>query len=87
LWKASDNLSRLSDPSALDIGQGLETLAFKQAQSEDLVSQMADCLVAALQRLAAADALAPTDLLALYVCDDQRRVHDSITLRSDTEMP
>jgi hypothetical protein len=61
----------------------LENLAFVQAQGQDYASQMADCVVTALQRIAAPNAkpetrLSPNDLVALYVCEDQHRVHETV---------
>jgi hypothetical protein len=69
-----------------EISQALDGVAFLQAQRDDLARQMADCIVTALERLAAADTpagarLSPGDLAALYVCDDQRRVHAAVTRR------
>ncbi|MGA2129343.1 MAG: hypothetical protein ABSG76_24695 [Xanthobacteraceae bacterium] len=65
-----------------DISRSLTELAFVQAQHHDFARQMADCVVTALGRLAT-DApsgarLSPHDLLALYVSEDQRKVHDAV---------
>jgi hypothetical protein len=87
LWQASDRLAQLPDPAAVEIGRGLQDLAFMQAQSQDLVNQTADCVTAALQRLAQASPIGPEDLQALYVCDDQRRVHDLATSAFAAKMP
>lgn len=75
-----------------EISRSLDAMAFVRAQRQDVARQMADCVVMALERLAAADAvpgaspgqppgarLSPGDLAALYVCDDQREVHDAVT--------
>lgn len=61
----------------------LEELAFLQSQHQDFARQVADCVVTALERLAGADAAAgdrlrPGDLRALYVCEEQRVVHDAV---------
>lgn len=66
-----------------EVSSALDALAFLQAQRHDLARQMADCVVTALARLAAEDApdghrLSPDDLAALYVCDAQRKTHESI---------
>jgi len=59
---------------------------FEQAQRNDFIAQTIDCVVTALGRLAAADvrespALSPHDLAALYVSEDQRRVHQAVVRR------
>ena len=63
-----------------EVGRSLDDLAFAQAQRQDFSRQMAECVVTALDRLAEADVpaearLSLADLAALYVCEDQRRVH------------
>ena len=70
----------------VSLRQALETLAFEQAQRNDFIAQTIDCVVTALGRLAAADvrespALSPHDLAALYVSEDQRRVHQAVVRR------
>ena len=67
-----------------EITRSLENLAFTQAQRNDFTCQTVDCVVTALERLAATDApvgarLSPNDLAALYVSEDQRQVHDAAT--------
>jgi len=69
-----------------DITRLLSDLTFLQAQRHDVTRQMADCVVTALERLSAADApagarLSPHELAELYVCEDQREVHDAVTRR------
>jgi hypothetical protein len=88
LWRASDGLAVPALPSGdamlviAQVRRGLEDLAFSQAQVSDCLTQMADCVVTALQILARSDAppgarLPPGDLLALYVTEDQRLVHEA----------
>jgi hypothetical protein len=65
-----------------EISRSLESLAFEQAQRNDFTCQTVDCVVTALNRLAAADLpagarLSPDDLCALYVSEDQRLVHEA----------
>nr|WP_321984559.1 hypothetical protein [uncultured Lichenicoccus sp.] len=60
----------------------LEALAFLETQRHDFGRQVADCVVRALESLAASDPppggrLTPRALCDLYVCEEQRRVHDS----------
>ena len=63
----------------VEVSRSVETLALFQAQHHDLGRQMADCVVTGLQSLAAeAGGLSARDLSALYVCEDQRRIHDSV---------
>jgi hypothetical protein len=67
-----------------EISRSLESLAFEQAQRNDFTCQTVDCVVTALERLAVADVpvgkrLSPSDLAALYVSEDQRKVHDAVT--------
>jgi hypothetical protein len=74
-----------------EIIASLDRLAFLEAQRHDFARQMADCLVTGLERLGAADApagarLSPDDLAALYVCEDQRKVHDAVTRQSGVEV-
>jgi len=70
----------------VDLRQSLESLAFEQAQRNDFICQTVDCVVTALERLAAADVresprLSPNDLAALYVSEDQRKVHHAVVRR------
>jgi hypothetical protein len=67
-----------------EITRSLESLAFAQAQRNDFTCQTVDCVVTALERLAATDVpagarLSPNDLAALYVSEDQHQVHDAAT--------
>jgi hypothetical protein len=67
-----------------EISRSLESLAFAQAQRNDFTCQTVDCVVTALERLAATDVpvgarLSPDDLTTLYVSEDQRQVHDAVT--------
>jgi hypothetical protein len=67
-----------------EISRSLESLAFEQAQRNDFTCQTVDCVVTALERLAVTDVpvgtrLSPSDLAALYVSEDQRKVHDAAT--------
>jgi hypothetical protein len=64
----------------------LDKLAFFQAQRQDFARQIADCVVTALERMAVAEMPAGTsfssgDLAALYVSDDQRKLHDAVVQR------
>jgi hypothetical protein len=68
----------------VEISRSLENLAFKQAQRNDFTCQTVDCVVTALERMAATDVpagarLSADDLAALYVSEDQRQVHDTAT--------
>jgi len=68
----------------VEINRSLESLAFAQAQRNDFTCQTVDCVVTALERLAVTDAavgcrLSPSDLVALYVSEEQRQVHEAAT--------
>lgn len=67
------------------ISLALDDMAFQQAQSQDLSRQMADCVVTALERLAAdtpaGTGLSLGELAELYVCEDQLKVHNAVTRR------
>ena len=72
-----------------EIRRALDELAFFQAQRQDFARQLADCVVTALERMAVAEMPAGTsfsssDLAALYVSDDQRRLHDEVIRRLGT---
>jgi hypothetical protein len=77
----------------VEVGASLEAFAFLQSQRDDFARQMADCVVTALERLAAVDGpasdrLSPHDLAALYVSDDQRDVHEVVFRRlAGTTLP
>jgi hypothetical protein len=71
-----------------ELSQSLDAMVFLHAQGQDIARQMADCVVMALERLAAGESthgaspavrLSPDDLAASYVCQDQREVHDAVT--------
>ena len=67
----------------------LDRLAFSQAQRQDFARQIADCVVTALERMAVAEMPAGTsfssgDLAALYVSDDQRKLHDAVVQRMNS---
>ena len=69
-----------------EVSQSLDALAFEQAQRHDLARQKADCVVAALQRLAATDApqgsrLSQQELAAMYISDEQHAVHRAVARR------
>ena len=69
-----------------EIRRALDELAFFQAQRQDFARQIADCVVTALERMAVAEMPAGTsfssgDLAALYVSDDQRKLHDAVIRR------
>ncbi len=69
-----------------EIRRSLDELAFFQAQRQDFAKQIADCVVTALERMAVAEMPAGTsfssgDLAALYVSDDQRKLHDAVISR------
>ncbi len=64
----------------------LDELAFVQAQRQDFARQIADCIVTALERMAVAEmprgtSFSSGDLAALYVSEDQRKLHDSVLRR------
>jgi hypothetical protein len=73
-----------------DISKSLDDMAFVQAQRQDYTRQMADCVAIALTRLAAQGAGESTfsadDLTKLYVCAEQREVHDT-ALRAFYQTP
>ncbi|HQT45970.1 MAG: hypothetical protein B7X08_02030 [Acidocella sp. 20-63-7] len=69
-----------------EIRRKLDELAFSQAQKQDFARQIADCVVTALERMAIAQMPAGTsfsssDLAALYVSDDQRKLHQEVVNR------
>jgi len=69
-----------------EIRRGLDELAFSQAQRQDFARQIADCVVTALERMAVADKAAGTsfssgDLAALYISEDQRKLHEAVIRR------
>jgi hypothetical protein len=64
----------------------LDNLAFVQAQRQDFARQIADCVVTALERMSNAQMpegtrFASADLAALYVSDDERRLHRDVLKR------
>ena len=64
----------------------LDNLAFFQAQRQDFARQIADCVIVALERMSSAQMpegtrFASADLAALYVSEDQRRLHEDVLLR------
>ncbi len=67
------------------IRHGLDDLAFLQAQRHDFARQIADCVVIALNRMAGETRFSSGDLAALYVSDDQRRLHDDVVRRLSAE--
>ncbi len=69
-----------------EIRRALDDLAFLQAQRQDFAKQIADCVVTALERMAVAEMPAGTsfsskDLAALYVSDEQRKLHEGVLHR------
>lgn len=69
-----------------EIRRALDDLAFLQAQRQDFAKQIADCVVIALERMAVAEmppgtSFSSTDLAALYVSDDQRKLHEAVVHR------
>jgi hypothetical protein len=84
---ADDGLNEQCDAAVAaesEISRSLESLAFQQAQRNDFTCQTVDCVVSALERLADTSApvgsrLSASDLVALYVSEDQREVHDATT--------
>src|ERR1700722_4033931 len=72
-----------------EIRRALAELVAFQEQAQDFARQRADCVVTALERMAVAEMPAGTsfsssDLAALYVSDDQRRLHDEVIRRLGT---
>lgn len=68
----------------------LDELAFFEAQRQDFARQIADCVITALERMSSARMpegthFASADLAALYVSEDQRRLHENVLnrLRAD----
>jgi hypothetical protein len=74
-----------------EISRALDSMAFLQAQTQDVARQMADCVVVALQRLAGGDVadgaprLLSCGLAELYVSEDQREVHDAVVRQFDAD--
>jgi hypothetical protein len=72
-----------------EIRRSLDELAFFQAQRADFARQIADCVVTALERMAHGDAagarFSSGDLAALYVSEDQRKLHESVIKRLGVE--
>lgn len=69
-----------------EIRHALGELAFVQAQRQDFAKQIADCVVIALERMAVAEMPAGTsfsssNLAALYVSADQRKLHEDVIRR------
>lgn len=69
-----------------EIRRALDDLAFLQAQRQDFAKQIADCVVTALERMALAQmpvgtSFSSADLAALYVSDDQRKLHEDVIRR------
>ncbi len=67
------------------IRHGLDELAFLQAQRHDFARQIAECVETALTRMAGEAKFSSGDLAALYVSDDQRRLHDDVIRRLSAE--
>jgi len=65
--------------------QGLDELAFAQAQRHDFARQIADCVITSLTRLAGDARFSSGDLAALYVSDEQRQLHDNVIRRLSEE--
>jgi len=96
LWTASETLARLAEGGAdaaslQGLVRNLEAQAFRQVQLSDRASQMADAVAAGLEALAsshrpAGARLAAPDLLGLYVCEEQRRVHEGVVGRRGARM-
>ena len=68
--------------TASEISRSLEDQAFHQAQTHDLTCQIASSVTTALSRLSDAQGspgpgFTQSDLTALYVTEDQRRVHET----------
>jgi hypothetical protein len=74
--------------AAAEIGHAVDDLTFVQAQHQDFVRQLADCLVKALDRLSEGGThLSEAELAALYVSEEQRQVHAAVTGRLETDEP
>ena len=63
--------------TAAQLDKALDDLAFRQAQQQDLGRQTADLVMRAL-RMLSSDALSLECLKALYVSDQQRRLHEQL---------
>ena len=63
--------------TAAQLDKALDDLAFRQAQQQDLARQTADLVMRAL-RMLSSDALSLDCLKALYVSDQQRRLHEQL---------
>lgn len=66
--------------------KSLDNLAFIEAQRQDCAQQMADCVIAALKRLALTENpmethFNPSDLETLYVSQDQHHLHKAVLTR------
>ncbi len=69
-----------------EIRHALDELAFLQAQRQDFAKQIADCVVIALEQMAVAEmppgtSFSSADLAALYVSDEQRKLHEAVVRR------
>ncbi|WP_026439258.1 hypothetical protein [Acidocella facilis] len=69
-----------------EIRRKLDHLAFVEAQRQDFAKQIADCVIVALERMSDAQMppgthFASADLAALYVSEDQRRLHEEVLQR------
>lgn len=62
-----------------DISKSLDDMAFVQAQRQDFTRQMADCVATAIIRLAARGHFSADDLAKMYVCAEQRDIHETAT--------
>ena len=85
LGTLSSQLPQGGDSAAIAVrlDRALDDLTFHHAQHQDLARQTADLVAHALKLLAAGNVdplhtLSLNGLLALYVSDDQRRLHEAV---------
>jgi plasmid stabilization system protein ParE len=71
--------------TAVETQTALDALVFSEAQRQDFARQMADSIMTALDRLAAAPSsgksLSPNELTAFYVSEDQHALHAAVMQR------
>ncbi len=84
----SGRIARCSSVLAVEteISRTLEDVVFQQTQHQDGTRQMVECVMTVLEQMAAEDTEggslpSPSDIAALYVSEEQQRVHDAVAQR------
>lgn len=84
----SGRIARCSSVLAVEteISRTLEDVVFQQTQHQDGTRQMVECVMTVLEQMAAEDpeggsVPSPSDIAALYVSEEQQRVHDAVAQR------